>query len=70
LRTPNRTPCMGNPPSRCLYQTPAAVGGRDEHPWLHGGHLERGAPKCARRPCNDTQEIAKSFWSYSYGGLS
>jgi hypothetical protein len=20
--------------------------------------------------CNDTQEIAKSFWSYSYGGLS
>jgi hypothetical protein len=32
LRTPNRTPCTGNPPSRCLYQTPAAVGGRDEHP--------------------------------------
>jgi hypothetical protein len=23
-----------------------------------------------RRPCNDTQEIAKSFWSNSYGGLS
>jgi hypothetical protein len=20
--------------------------------------------------CNDTQEIAKSFWSYFYGGLS
>jgi hypothetical protein len=29
-----------------------------------------GAPKCARWPCNDTQEIAKSFWSYFYGGLS
>jgi hypothetical protein len=32
LRTPNRTPCTGNPPSRCLYQTPAAVGGRNEDP--------------------------------------
>jgi hypothetical protein len=32
LGPPNRTPCTGNPPSRCLYQTPAAVGGRDEHP--------------------------------------
>jgi hypothetical protein len=29
-----------------------------------------GAPKCARRPCNDTQEIANSFWSYFYGGSS
>jgi hypothetical protein len=69
LRLPNRTPCTGNPPSRCLYQIPAAVGGRDEHPSLTPRRAP-GAPKCARRPCNDTQEIAKSFWSYSYGGLS
>jgi hypothetical protein len=41
LRPPNRTPSTGNQPSRCLYQTPAAMGGRAEHPWLHGGHLER-----------------------------
>jgi hypothetical protein len=26
-----------------------------------------GAPKCASGPCNDTQEIAKSSWSYFYG---
>jgi hypothetical protein len=32
LRPPNRTPCTGNPPSRCLYQTPAAMSGRAEHP--------------------------------------
>jgi hypothetical protein len=32
LRPPNRTPSTGSPPSRCLYQTPAAVGGRAEHP--------------------------------------
>ena len=68
LRTPNRTPCTGNPPSRCLYQTPAAVGGRDEN--LDYPRQAPGAPKCARRPCNDTQEIAKSFWSYFYGGMS
>jgi hypothetical protein len=32
LRPPNRTPSTGSPPSRCLYQTPAAMGGRAEHP--------------------------------------
>jgi hypothetical protein len=44
------------------------MGGRAEHPWLHGGHLERQNVQ-ASRPCNDmndTQEIAKSFWSYLY----
>jgi hypothetical protein len=29
-----------------------------------------GAPKWARKPRNDTQEVANSFWSYFYGGLS
>jgi hypothetical protein len=31
-RPPNRTPSTGRPPSRCLYQTPAAMGGRADHP--------------------------------------
>jgi hypothetical protein len=32
--SPSRTPSTGSPPSRCLYQTPAAMGGRAgaEHP--------------------------------------
>jgi hypothetical protein len=68
LRPPNRTPGTGNPPSRCLYQTPAAVGGVGRAPLTP--RRAPGAPKCARRPCNGTQEIAKSFWSYFYGGLS
>jgi hypothetical protein len=33
LRPPNRTPrCTGNLPPRCLYQPPAAMDGRAEHP--------------------------------------
>jgi hypothetical protein len=28
------------------------------------------APPAARKSRNDTQEIAKSFWSYFNGGLS
>jgi hypothetical protein len=45
------------------------MGGRAEHPWLHGGHLERQNSQ-DDLACNDTQEIAKSFWSYFYGGMS
>jgi hypothetical protein len=41
MRPPPRPPSTGSPPSRCLYQPPAAMGGRAEHPWLYGGHLER-----------------------------
>jgi hypothetical protein len=32
LRPPNLTPSTGSPPSRWLYQPPAAMGGRAEHP--------------------------------------
>jgi hypothetical protein len=44
------------------------MGGRAEYPWLHGGHLERQNAQDGL--ANGTQEIAKSFWSYFYGGIS
>jgi hypothetical protein len=46
------------------------MGGRAEHPLLHGGHLERQNAQDGLAMAHDTQEIAKSFWSYFYGGLS
>jgi hypothetical protein len=53
LRPPNRTPGTGNPPMApievlvacSLYQTPAAVGGRDEHPWPLAPHSALHAPR-------------------------
>jgi hypothetical protein len=42
LSLPNRTPWTGNPPSRCLYQTPAARWAGGTKIWtIHGRHLER-----------------------------
>jgi hypothetical protein len=43
------------------YQTPAAVGGPVGGTW---------SAKMRKTALQDTQEIAKSFWSYFYGGLS
>jgi hypothetical protein len=72
LRTPNRQTaplarCTGNPIEVLVPDT--SRGGRAKRALLTPRRAP-GAPKCARRPYNDTQEIAKSFWSYSYGCLS
>jgi hypothetical protein len=40
------------------------MGGRAEHPGLHGGYLER--PDIERAPCSDTQEIAKLLTPGTY----
>jgi hypothetical protein len=37
---------------------------------INGGHLARQNAQDSLAMTHDTQEIAKSFWSYSYGGLS
>jgi hypothetical protein len=55
-----------------------ADGGRAEHPWLWLHTAGTWSAKMQRKTAlqwhmalfNDTQEIAKSFWSYFYGGLS
>jgi hypothetical protein len=60
LRPPNRTPSADSLPSRCLYQTPAAMGERAEHPSLTPRRAP-GSPKCARRPCKMTAGDSKKF---------
>jgi hypothetical protein len=64
LRPQNRTPCTGN-----LVPDTSRRDGRAGRAPLTPRRAP-GAPKCARRPCNDTQEKAKKIWSCSYGGLS
>jgi hypothetical protein len=58
-----------------LYQTPAAVGGRDENldypvPGTWSAKMRKTQTHGLAMNRNDTQEIAKSFWSYFYGGMS
>jgi hypothetical protein len=68
FRPPNCTPSTGSPPSRWLYQPPAAIeraGGAPLTP-----QRAPGAPKWAREPRNGTQEIAQSFWYLFYGDAS
>ena len=55
MRPPNRTPSTGSPPSRCLYQTPAAMGGRAEHGAPRTPRRAPGAPKCINKFQNTKQ---------------
>jgi hypothetical protein len=68
FETPKPHPLHGKPPIEVPVPDTSRGGRAGRAPLTP--RRAPGAPKCARRPCNDTQEIAKSFWSYSYGGLS
>jgi hypothetical protein len=68
FETPKPHPQHGKPPIVVLVPDTSRGGRAGGAPLAP--RRAPGAPKWARRPCNDTQEIAKSFWSYFYGGLS
>jgi hypothetical protein len=65
FENPKPYPLHGKPPIEVLVPDTSRGGRAGRAPLTP--RRAPGAPKCARRPCDDTQEIAKSFWSYSYG---
>jgi hypothetical protein len=73
LRPPNHTPSTGSPPSRELLVSDTSRDGRAGGAPLTPRRAP-GAPKCASRPCNDTQESGDSkkflvlfLWRFKLG---
>ena len=73
LRPPNRTPCTGNPPIEVLVPDTSRDGRAGRGAPLTPRRAP-GAPKCARRPCNDTQHAGDSkkflvlfLWRFELG---
>jgi hypothetical protein len=66
FETPKPHPQHGKPPIEVLVSDTSRDGRAGGAPLTQ--RRAHGAPKCASRPCalqwHDTQEIAKSFWSY------
>jgi hypothetical protein len=71
LWTPKPHPQRGKPPIEEVLVSDTSRDGRAGGEPLTPSTAGTRSAKCASRPCNGTQEIAKSFWSYFfYGGLS